>query len=82
MVQSKKSSCYLFARSGWGKDSQRKQPKRALKSKKNQYVKTIYASADPDNPDSTKILEKNGFKFIEMRWFEATNILFGKQSNC
>ncbi|WP_246066931.1 GNAT family N-acetyltransferase [Cytobacillus solani] len=33
----------------------------------------IYASADPKNTGSLKILEKIGFKYKGMKWFEDTN---------
>ena len=42
-------------------------------AKKNRDINTIYASADPKNIQSTKILQKIGFKFIEMKWYEDTN---------
>lgn len=65
---------YHFAKTNWGKGFATEAAKSCIEiAKQNEYVKTIYASADPHNLDSTKILEKTGFKFIEMRWFEDTN---------
>lgn len=65
---------YHFSKPSWGKGFATEAAKACIElAKQHQHVEIIYASADPHNLDSIKILEKIGFKFIEMRWFEDTN---------
>lgn len=64
--------CHLSKKS-WGKGYGTEVIRDCIEvAKQNRAVKTLYASADPKNINSTKILEKVGFQFIEMRWFEDT----------
>jgi [ribosomal protein S5]-alanine N-acetyltransferase len=65
---------YHFSKSSWGKGFATEAAKACIElAEINRNVKTIYASADPDNASSIKILEKLGFQFLEMRWFEDTS---------
>lgn len=64
---------YHFSKSSWGKGFATEAGRACIEiAKQHQHVKALYASANPLNLGSTKILEKIGFNFIEMRWFEDT----------
>lgn len=65
---------YHFAKDAWGKGYATEAARACIdfaKAKGN--VGTIYASADLKNPGSLKILEKVGFDYKGMKWFEDTN---------
>lgn len=64
---------YHFAKSSWGKGYATEAAIACMDlAKKRQEVRTVYASADSKNINSTNILKKAGFKFIEMKWFDDT----------
>lgn len=64
---------YHFAKTSWGKGYATEAAAACLNlAKANEHVKTIYASADTVNADSLKILEKIGFAYKGMKWFDDT----------
>jgi [ribosomal protein S5]-alanine N-acetyltransferase len=64
---------YHFAKASWGKGFATEAAIACLNiARENGKVKTIYASADPQNMDSLKILEKIGFTYKGMKWFDDT----------
>jgi [ribosomal protein S5]-alanine N-acetyltransferase len=65
---------YHFAQTAWGKGYATEAAAACVNfAKKDPTVKKIYASADPKNANSLKILEKIGFQYKGMKWFEDTN---------
>lgn len=65
---------YHFSKNCWGKGYASEAVKACLElAKRNNNIELLYASVDPKNTHSTKILEKIGFSFIEMQWFDDTN---------
>ena len=65
---------YHFSKRSWGKGYATEAAKACIQlAKQNPSVKLLYASANPENAASVKILDKLGFEFIEMRWFDDTN---------
>lgn len=64
---------YHFAKESWGKGYATEAAIACLNiAKANGNVKTIYASAHPQNANSLKILEKIGFRYQGMKWFDDT----------
>lgn len=64
---------YHFAKESWGKGYATEAATECVNiAKANGNVKTIFASADPLNADSLKILEKIGFTYQGLKWFEDT----------
>jgi [ribosomal protein S5]-alanine N-acetyltransferase len=64
---------YHIAKESWGKGYATEAATACVNiAKANGDVKTIYASADPLNADSLKILEKIGFTYQGLKWFEDT----------
>ncbi|MFD2446974.1 GNAT family N-acetyltransferase [Bacillus sp. CGMCC 1.16607] len=65
---------YHFAKASWGKGYATEAAAACLTlAKVNGNVKTIFASADPLNNSSLKILEKIGFIYQGLKWFDDTN---------
>lgn len=65
---------YHLSKESWGKGYATEAAVACIEiAKQTDGVETIFASADPHNVSSTKILEKAGFQFIEMKWFDDTN---------
>jgi RimJ/RimL family protein N-acetyltransferase len=65
---------YHFSKSSWGKGYATEAAVSCIElAKQTKGVHTIFASADPKNNSSIKILEKAGFQFIGMKWFDDTN---------
>ncbi|MBS4194992.1 GNAT family N-acetyltransferase [Lederbergia citri] len=64
---------YHFSKDSWGKGYATEAADACVKiAKKNAKVRSIYASADQGNAKSLKILEKIGFEYKGMKWFEDT----------
>lgn len=64
---------YHFSKIAWGKGFATEAANACLKLAKNKRnIKIITASADPLNLGSLKILEKIGFTYMGMKWFEDT----------
>ncbi len=65
---------YHFAKQSWGKGLAYEAVSACVEvAKANNVVKCLYATADPTNLSSLRILEKLGFKYIGMKWFDDTN---------
>ncbi|MFS0862175.1 GNAT family N-acetyltransferase [Fredinandcohnia sp. 179-A 10B2 NHS] len=65
---------YHFAKASWGKGYASEAAAACIDyAKKVPNVGKIYASADLKNAGSLKILEKIGFTYKGMKWFEDTN---------
>lgn len=68
-----KELIYHFSKTAWGKGFATEAANACLVLAKNKgSIKTITASADPLNIGSLKILEKIGFAFMGVKWFEDT----------
>ncbi|TCS93454.1 GNAT family N-acetyltransferase [Hazenella coriacea] len=64
---------YHFAKESWGKGYATEAANACVDiAKANGHVKKIYASADSLNTNSLKILDKIGFKYCGMKWFDDT----------
>lgn len=64
---------YHFAAAFWGKGYATEAGALALKlAQKQNGIHLVYASADPQNKASLKVLEKLGFHYIDHRWFDDT----------
>lgn len=64
---------YHFAKSAWGKGYATEAAQACVEfAQKQPGVLNIYASADPKNRGSLKILEKIGFVYKGLKWFEDT----------
>ncbi|MBS4199968.1 GNAT family N-acetyltransferase [Bacillus sp. FJAT-49732] len=64
---------YHFSKESWGKGFATEAAAACVKiAKENGNVKSIFASADPKHAQSLKILEKVGFEYQGMKWFEDT----------
>ncbi|CAG9622460.1 hypothetical protein BACCIP111883_03251 [Sutcliffiella rhizosphaerae] len=64
---------YHFAKDIWGNGYATEAAKACMDiARKLKSVTCIFASADPKNTSSHHILQKLGFQFVEMRWFEDT----------
>lgn len=64
---------YHFAKDSWGKGYATEAADACVNiAKSNKLVKCISASADPRNTSSLKVLEKIGFEFHSMKWFDDT----------
>ncbi|WP_419958689.1 GNAT family N-acetyltransferase [Psychrobacillus psychrotolerans] len=64
---------YHFSKKSWGKGFASEAAAACLKLAKNKgNIRIITASADPKNIGSLKILEKIGFTYVSMKWFEDT----------
>lgn len=64
---------YHFSKDSWGKGYATEAAEACVNlAKENGKVKKIYASADPLNNSSLKILEKVGFNYQGMKWFDDT----------
>ncbi|HYK74007.1 MAG TPA: GNAT family N-acetyltransferase [Pseudoneobacillus sp.] len=64
---------YHFAKTSWGKGYATEAAAACINvAKANGNVKTIYASADTQNADSLKILEKIGFDYKGLKFFDDT----------
>jgi [ribosomal protein S5]-alanine N-acetyltransferase len=64
---------YHFAKESWGKGYATEAAAACVNlAKQNKKVVKIYASADPLNASSLKILEKVGFHYQGLKWFEDT----------
>jgi [ribosomal protein S5]-alanine N-acetyltransferase len=65
---------FHFAKVCWGKGYATEAANACVEiAKQNKDIKILYASADSENMNSIKILQKLGFQFIEMKWFDDTN---------
>lgn len=65
---------YHFSKTAWGKGYATEAAAACVDfAIKNPTVKMIYASADSKNAGSLKILEKVGFEYKGMKWFDDTN---------
>ncbi|NEY73408.1 GNAT family N-acetyltransferase [Bacillus mesophilus] len=65
---------YHFSKASWGKGYATEAAAACVDfAIKNPTVKLIYASADTKNAGSLKILEKVGFEYKGMKWFDDTN---------
>lgn len=64
---------YHFAKEHWGKGYASEAAEACLEiARCNHAIKCVFASADPANKISLRILEKIGFKYKGMKWFEDT----------
>lgn len=64
---------YHFAAAFWGKGYATEAGALALSlARQKAGIATVYASADPANESSKRVLEKLGFHFIDHRWFDDT----------
>jgi [ribosomal protein S5]-alanine N-acetyltransferase len=64
---------YHFAKEAWGKGYATEASAACINlAKESSKVKLIYASADPINAGSLKILEKIGFDYKGLKWFDDT----------
>ncbi|MEK4486673.1 GNAT family N-acetyltransferase [Psychrobacillus sp. FSL H8-0484] len=64
---------YHFSKNSWGKGYATEAANACLEVAKNHGdVQLVTASASPENEGSLKILEKVGFRFKEMRYFDDT----------
>ncbi|RFU60030.1 GNAT family N-acetyltransferase [Bacillus sp. V59.32b] len=64
---------YHFSKINWGKGYASEAVNACIAmAKQHGDVNIIHASVDPGNINSTKILQKVGFRFIEMKWFSDT----------
>lgn len=64
---------YHFIQESWGKGYATEAAIACINVAKNHgQVKKIFASADPHNEQSFKILEKLGFDYQGLKWFEDT----------
>lgn len=65
---------YHFAKNVWGKGYATEAATACVEyAKQHPKVKKIYASAAPQNAGSLKILEKIGFDYLGVKWFEDTH---------
>ena len=65
---------YHFSKADWGKGYATEAAKACLElAEQHGRVETVYASADPRNRSSARILEKIGFEYKGMKWFDDTN---------
>jgi [ribosomal protein S5]-alanine N-acetyltransferase len=64
---------YHFAKEAWGKGYATEAAAACVQlARDNGMVKMVYASADPENAGSLKILEKVGFQNCGLKWFDDT----------
>ncbi|WP_203249226.1 GNAT family N-acetyltransferase [Sporosarcina beigongshangi] len=64
---------YHFSKKSWGKGFATEAASACIEIARNHgKVQVITASASPENRGSLKVLEKVGFTFIGMKWFEDT----------
>ena len=64
---------YHFAKESWGKGYATEAASACVQiAKANGKTKTIFASADPQNNTSLKVLEKIGFHYKGLKWTEDT----------
>jgi [ribosomal protein S5]-alanine N-acetyltransferase len=64
---------YHFAKESWGKGYATEAAAACVNlAKNNDAVRMIYASADPVNAGSLKILERIGFDYKGLKWFDDT----------
>ena len=64
---------YHFSQKSWGKGYATEAASVCIElARQHPEIRLLYASAAPANGGSLKILEKMGFTFIEMKWFEDT----------
>lgn len=65
---------YHFAKKYWGKGYATEAGKTCVKyAKEHLEINKIKASVHPDHISSRKVLEKLGFKYMGLKWFEDTN---------
>ncbi|NMH71666.1 GNAT family N-acetyltransferase [Bacillus sp. RO2] len=65
---------YHFAIEAWGKGYASEAAWACVEiAKAHKAVSYVFASADPNNKGSLKVLEKVGFDYKGMKWFEDTN---------
>lgn len=65
---------YHFAKKAWGKGYATEAARACVDvAKSHPKVQKIFASADPKNAGSLKILEKIGFEYKGMKYFEDSN---------
>lgn len=65
---------YHFAKSAWGKGYATEATSACVQFAKTiPWLMKIFASADSKNAGSLKVLEKAGFEYRGMKWFEDTN---------
>ncbi|WP_404448637.1 GNAT family N-acetyltransferase [Sutcliffiella horikoshii] len=65
---------YHFANDTWGKGYASEAALACVEvAKAKKTVSRLFASADPANKGSLRILEKIGFEFKGLKWFEDTN---------
>lgn len=65
---------YHFAKDTWGKGYASEAALACVEvAKAKKTVSCVFASADPANKGSLRILEKIGFEFKGLKWFEDTN---------
>ncbi|MBN6886904.1 RimJ/RimL family protein N-acetyltransferase [Cytobacillus horneckiae] len=63
-----------FRKQSWGKGYATEAVKACIRlAKRHKKVKKIFASADPNNIASVKLMEKLGFTCIGKEWFDDTN---------
>ncbi|WP_432409551.1 GNAT family N-acetyltransferase [Wukongibacter sp. M2B1] len=64
---------YHFSKQYWGKGYATEAGKACIEyARENLHIDKIIASVDPKHYSSRKVLEKLGFEYIDMRWFEDT----------
>lgn len=64
---------YHFVKKSWGKGYATEAVRVCLEiAKRNEAVSCVFASADAANKNSLKVLEKIGFEFKGLKWFEDT----------
>ena len=70
---SKVELIYHYSKKSWGKGFATEAANACIEIARNHGgVQVITASASPENKESLKVLEKIGFTFIGMKWFEDT----------
>lgn len=64
---------YHFSKRNWGKGFATEAARVCIElARKRPEIGLLYASAAPANEGSLKVLEKVGFNYIELKWFEDT----------
>lgn len=65
---------YHFSKASWSKGYATEAARACMElAKRHGKVKKVHASAAPENRNSARILEKIGFKYQGMKWFDDTN---------
>jgi len=64
---------FYFAKAYWGKGYAAEASRACIKhAKDNLNINKIIASVDPSHSTSQRVLEKLGFQYKGMKWFEET----------